>query len=347
MNMNLDKKIESELKKDIKIPETVLCKVNKAFEEIREEEVVISKSVFTFNKKLVASLLAAFIISGILINPKVLASISSIFKDRGIQEATNNGYIKEFEENSVKNSNVTMNIGAIVSDKNKIGIAFTLKFDNIHNLKDVKDIKLGLSIKDNNGRVLVEHLQEGIHIQMNISESWNTDISNKNNGEIKYYLTLYSTKGELDNINNLSINIDEIKLIGEDVRSFTDIAGEWRFALDLDSNLKEIETIKYVLEKSNDIASLNYFEVMPTGSIINMRINKRIDESIVNRIKLTDESGEKIYNFTNGNMEETESGVNISFMYDLTTFDKLDKIKIIVKDIEGEDIVLNLAKENK
>ena len=46
-------------------------------------------------------------------------------------------------------------------------------------------------------------------------------------------------------------------------------------------------------------------------------------------------------------MEDEENGVNISFMYDLTTFDNIDNLKIIIKDIDGEDIVLNLAKENK
>ncbi len=33
-------------------------------------------------------------------------------------------------------------------------------------------------------------------------------------------------------------------------------------------------------------------------------------------------------------------------MFDATTFDNLDKLKLIVKDIEGKDIVLDLEKEN-
>lgn len=347
MNMNLDEKIENELKRDIKIPKSVLSKIDKAFEEIREEEVNRSKLSFRFNKKMVISLLAVFILSFFIINPKVIASIRSMFKDRGIQKATNNGYIQESQENSVKESGVTLNIDAAVADKTKIGIAFTLKFDDISTLKNVNDIQLGINIKDNNDRVLVEHLQEEIYTPMKLSESWNTDISNKSNGEIKYYLTMYSTKGDLDNISNLSINIDEIKLYGEDVGYHTDIDGVWNLSLDLDNKIKELETAKYVLEESNDNVMLNYMEVMPTGSIINMNINKRVDENIVNRIILTDESGEKIYNFTNGNMEDTESGVNISFMYDLTTFDNLNNLKMVIKDIEGKDIVLNLIKENK
>lgn len=347
MNINLDEKIEIELKKDIKIPQSVLNKVDRAFEEIREEEGNVAKSVCTFNKKLVASLVAVLVISGLIVSPKVFASISSIFKDRGIQKATNNGYSYETTENLVKDSGITMNIDSVVSDKNKIGIAFTFRFDDTSKLKNVNDIKLGLNIKDNNGRVLIEHLPEGLYTPMKIGQNSNTDASNKITGEIKYYLIMYSIDGKLDNINNLSINIDEIKLYEENIGFSTAIDGDWKLSLDLDNKNKQIETIKYIAEESNDIVTLNSIEVMPTGSIINMDINKKVDENIINKIILTDESGENIYKFTNGNMEDTEIGVNISFMYDLTTFDNLDKLKMIIKDIEGEDIVLNLIKEDK
>lgn len=32
-------------------------------------------------------------------------------------------------------------------------------------------------------------------------------------------------------------------------------------------------------------------------------------------------------------------------MFDVTTFDNLDRFKMIVKDIEGKDVVLDLEKE--
>ena len=44
-------------------------------------------------------------------------------------------------------------------------------------------------------------------------------------------------------------------------------------------------------------------------------------------------------------MENIDGGVRIAFMYDLTIFDNLDKLKIIIKDINGEDIKINLRKE--
>lgn len=346
MKIDIDKKIENELKRDIEIPQSVLNKINKAFDEIRVEEPKIAKSIFKFNKKLIASLIIVFAFGIITINPKVIAGINSFLKDRGVQKAANNGYIQALKGSTTKDNGVSINIDDVVKDKTKIAISFTFKFDDINNLKNISDIQLGLNIKDNNDRIIFEHLQEGISSPYSIGIRSNIDKSNIDNGEIKYYLTMYSTNGTLDNINNLSINIDKIKLYEEDVRYYTDIEGEWNLLLDLYSKIEETETIKYVLENSSDIVSLNSIEVMPTGSIINMSINKKVDENIINRIVLTDESGENIYNVTSGNMEDTESGVNISFMYDLTTFDNLDRMKIIIKNIDDEDIVLNLVKED-
>lgn len=51
------------------------------------------------------------------------------------------------------------------------------------------------------------------------------------------------------------------------------------------------------------------------------------------------------YKSINANMENIDGGVRIAFMYDLTIFDNLDKLKIIIKDINGEDIKINLRKE--
>nr|WP_243249639.1 DUF4179 domain-containing protein [Clostridium sp. D46t1_190503_E9] len=301
---------------------------------------------FEFNRKLIAALIIISIFSVLTINPKVLASISSFFKDKGVQKAANNGYIQTLPENAVKDNGITMNIDNVVADKTKIGISFTLKFDDISEIKDVNDIQLGLNVKDNNDRVIFEHLKEGIYTPIQVGQEWSTDISNKDNGELKYYLKMYSTEGQLYDINSLSIKIDSIKLYEENVRYHKGIEGEWNFSLDLNDVFKEMESIKYVAKNNSDIVSLNSIEVMPTGTIINANINRKVDENIVNKIIITDESGEKVYKFTDGNIEDTKYGVKISFMYDLTTFDNLDNIKMIVKDIEGKDIVLDLEKEN-
>lgn len=346
MSINIDKKIENEFKKDIQIPQSVLNKINEAFEEIRIEEPKKSKWILKFNRKLIASLIIISIFSVIAINPKVLASISSFFKDKGIQKAANNGYIQTLPENKVRDNGVTMNIDDVVADKTKIGISFTFKFDDISKIKDVNDIQLGLNVKDNNDRVIFENLQEGIYTPIQVGQEWSADISNKDNGEIKYYLKIYSTEGELYNINNLSIKIDSIKLYEEDVRYHSDIEGEWSFSLDLDDKFVKGDTVKYNSINNNEIVNVISVEVNPTGMLLNFVINSKVDENILSKIVITDENGNEFERANSATMNATSSGGSeLSMMFDVTTFDNLDKLKMIVKDIEGKDIVLDLEKE--
>lgn len=350
MNINFDKKIESELKKEVKIPQSVLTKVNEAFDEIRVEENEKINRVYKFNKKLITSLIAISVFSLIAINPKVLANISSFFKDKGVQKAANNGYIQTLD-NEVKNNGVSIKTDDIVADKNKIAVSFTLKFDDINKLKDVNDIQLGLNIKDNNDRVIFEHLQEGIHSPLRIGSEWNTDISNKDNGEIKYYLIMYSREGELSDIDKLFLRIDSISLYNESVKGRTktsEISGDWDFKLTLDENLKDKEEIKYIAENNNEIVKVDSVEVLPTGMLIKFNINATVDENIVNQVIITDENGNEYYKFSGASMEDIPGGgAKLSMMFDVTTFDNLDKLKMIVKDIQGKDITLNLIKEDK
>lgn len=348
MNIDIDKKIENELKVDIKIPNSVLNKINLAFEEIKLEEDNKSRLVFKFNKKLIASLIAISVFSIFLINPKVLANITSFFKDKGIQKAANNGYIQAFPESLVKNNGVTMNIDDVVADKTKIGISFILKFDDISQLKDIDDIQLGLNIKDNNDRVIFEHLQEGIYTPLSIGQEWSIDTSNKDNGEIKYYLKMYSMEGQLQDIEKLSINIDSINLYKQVKEGlYKEIDGEWEFSLNLDEKFMNEKEVKYIAKEENDIVNVISAEVHPTGMLLNFTINSKVDENIIGKVMIVDENGNEFERFNSARMSTiSNGGAEISMMFDITTFDNVDNLKMIVKDINGEDIVLDLIKKD-
>lgn len=345
MKIDIDKKIESELKKDVEIPESVLNKINNAFNEIRIEENVTQKSIFKFNKRLVASFIAVFIIGVISINPKVLAGINSFFKDKGVQKAANNGYIQEIKDSIVNDNGVSINIDDVVADETKIAISFTFKFEDINKLKDVSGMQLGLNVKGNKDKIIFEHLEEGIRSPYFVGSESNIDTSNIDNGEIKYYLKMYSTDGELKDINSLSIKIDEIKLYEEDIRNNQKIKGEWNLALNLDEKFINRESIKYTPINNNDIVNIISVEVYPTGMLLKFNINSRVDENIINKISIIDENGNEFDKFSSAKMNTiSNGGVEISMMFDLTTFDNVDEFKMVVKDIDDKDVVINLKK---
>lgn len=348
MKSDIDKIIENELKRDTEIPQSVLNKINNAFNEIRIEKNEVPKSIFKFNKKLVVSFIVIFIIGIITVNPRVIAGINSLFKDRGVQKAANNGYIQEVKENLVNNNGVSIKIDDVVADKTKIAISFTFKFEDIDKLKNVNGMQLGLNIKDNNERIILEHLQEGIRSPYFVGTESSIDTSNIDNGKIKYYLKMYSTDGQLNNINSLSINIDEIKLYEEDIRNNEKIEGEWNLSLDLDEKFINEDSVKYNVVNNNDIVNIISAEAHPTGILLNFIINSKVDENVISKISIVDENGNEFDRFNSVKMNTASNGgAEISMMFDLTTFDNLDKFKMIVKDIEGEDIILDFIKADK
>lgn len=345
MKIDIDKKIESELKKDVEIPESVLNKINNAFNEIRIEENEKSKSIFKFNKRLVASFIAVFIIGIISINPKVLAGINSFFKDKGVQKAANNGYIQEIKDSMVNDNGVSIKINDVIADETKIAISFTFKFEDINKLKNVSGMQLGLNVKDNKDKIIFEHLEEGIHSPYFVGSESNIDTSNIDNGEIKYYFKMYSTDGELKDINSLSIKIDEIKLYEEDIRNNKKIKGEWNLAINLDEKFVNKDSIKYTPINNNDIVNIISAEAYPTGMLLKFNINSVVDENIINKISIIDENGNEFDRFNSAKMNTTSNGrVEISMMFDLTIFDNLNEFKMVVKDIDDKDIAINLKK---
>lgn len=348
--MDIDKKVKDKLSEKESIPEGILEKVNEAFNEIRNgEEINRNKKIKSkINKKIVASFIGACLILSLSIGPKVLASIEEFLKDRGIQKAKSNGYVQEMLDNEVKDSGISIKVNEIIPDKNKIGISFTLNFDYIDKINDVNSLMLGLNIKDNNDRVILSKDEEGMYSPYFIGLESNIDLVNAESGEIKYDLIITDTKNIIEDISKLSLNIVDVALYKNNADSIEKINGNWNYELDLYDGVKNVESIGYVLEEENEDIKFDSMVTSATNTIVKMDINTdvlKVDENIVNKMILTDENENNIYKFTNGNMEDIEGGVRIAFMYDLTTFDNLDKVKIIIKDINGEDIKINLRKE--
>lgn len=347
MNIDFNKKIEKKLKKDIEIPKVVLDKANIAFEEIRSSKEEKSNKSKSFKKPLIAAMSGICIFSLIAFSSPVMAAINSFFSDIGIKKATNNGYVQTLPESAVKDNGVAINVDDIVADKTKIAISFTLNFEDASKLKKINDIGLGLNIKDDKGRYLIEDLEEGPYTLLLSGTNWNTDTSNKDKGEIKYYFLMNSTEGNLGDINELAINIDSINLYEEEKgKSEEEISGNWDFSVALDDKFTNKEEIKFKAENESDILEIVSAEMLPTGMLVEFIVNAQVDENIVGKVSMIDENKNEFDNFSVANMEDMPNGgAKISMIFDVTTFDNVDKLKMIVKDINGKDITLDLVKD--
>lgn len=346
MNSNFDKKIKNKLNEDIKIPKTVLEKANIAFGEIRGYSDEKANKPKLVKKQLIAAMTGVCILGSIAFSSPAIAAINSFFTDIGIKKAVDNGYVQTLSEDAVKDNGVKIKVDDIVADKTKIAISFTLNFDNVSKLKNINDMMLGLNIKDNNGQFLMENLEEGAYSQLTTGFESNIDISQKDKGEIKYYYVLHSTKGNLDDINKLSINVDSINLYKEKKSNLKEeIIGNWKFSVKLDNKFTNKENVKFKAENKNDIIDVISSEMLSTGMNIKFIAKTPVDESIINNVILTDENGNVYNSFNSANIEQLNSTeTKISMIFDVTSFDDINKLKMSVKNINGEDIIIDLVR---
>lgn len=293
--MDIDKKIKDKLSEKESIPEGILEKVNDVFSEIRNgEEINRNKKIKSkINKKIVASFIGACLILSFSIGPKVLASIEEFLKDRGIQKAKSNGYVQEMLDNEVKDSGISIKVDEIIPDKNKIGISFTLNFDDVDKLNDVSGLGFGLNIKDNNNIVILRREEEGMYSPYFIGAEWNIDLVNAESGEIKYDLILTDTKNIIEDIKSISLEIVDIALYKNNNDLIEKINGNWNFELNLYDGVTNVESVNYVLEEENESIKFDSMITSATNTMVKMDINidvLKVDENIVNKMVITDEN---------------------------------------------------------
>ena len=284
--MDIDKKIKDKLSEKESIPEGILEKVNDVFSEIRNgEEINRNKKIKSkINKKIVASFIGVCLILSFSIGPKVLASIEEFLKDRGIQKAKSNGYVQEMLDNEVKDSGISIKVDEIIPDKNKIGISFTLNFDDVDKLNDVSGLGFGLNIKDNNNIVILSREEEGMYSPYFIGEEWNIDLVNAESGEIKYDLILTDTKNIIEDIKSISIEIVDIDLYKNNDDLIEKINGNWNYELDLYDGVTNAGSVNYVLEEKNESIKFDSIVASATNIMVKMDINTdvlKVDENML------------------------------------------------------------------
>ncbi|MBU5484428.1 DUF4179 domain-containing protein [Clostridium sp. MSJ-11] len=348
MNIDFDKTIEKELQKDIEIPNIVLEKTNRAFEDIRNSKDEGGNKGQTIRKPLIASIATICLFSLIAFSKPTLAAIRWFFRDVGIRKAVDNGYVQPIIDNVVKDNGVSIKIDDVMVDKTKAAISFTLNFDDATVLKNADKLNLDMVVTDETGRTIMEDGNAESLVGGLDSETY---MSNKDNGEIKYTLTLYSPEGKMIDINSLKLNVKSINLYNQLIdRYYKKINGNWSYSIKLDSKFKNTETIKYIAESKNETIDIVSAEMLPTGLFVKFIVNTPVDESIINKVTIVDEKGNTFQSSSIANMSYTSDRKDlISMTFSITSFDNADRLQMVVKDINGEDIKLNLVKvaENK
>lgn len=349
MNRDFDQQLKQSLNRDIEVPVSVLNKVESAFDEIRSHRTqrLSPKKTFLDKKPWVAAAVAVFIL-GVTFNQPVIAAIKATLwgNHAGIQRAVDNGYQQDVQSSATNSQGVKASVTNVFVDQARLGLSLDLKFDDIRAIKDVDHIYANMVITDGNGKVISG---DGYPNQSVGAMDYNTDITNKSNGEIKYNVLLQSTSASIPKTKELNVQIKSISLFkDEGTPAFKIIDGSWNTKVALDQKFTQANEVSYTAQSDSKDVSIVSAKMFPTGFVVKFIVNTPVDESIVTKARLMDANG-KIYNSSgSSSMERTADNKDLVTMtFEVTSFDQVDLLKFVVKDINGKDSVAELKKSTK
>lgn len=363
MSHDFEKEIENVLGESIEIPESIVRKKEFAFEEIRKNKTSNRKSL---NKKRIAAAAIGLSVMGIAVfgNNAIASFKSTLFGDSGVQKAVNSGYIQNINESTImKDNGVEIQAKDVAYDKNKIMLSLNIKFDDKKLLEYFYYMKIDFDIYNENG----EDISKMGGREWSISED-------KDTGEI-IWNGILSSNGAFEDLDSINLKINEITLLASidkdipeevfkeaeskldndtlkqineaGVRLYKEIEGTWESNIKLDEKFKEGKEVKYNAVEDNENVSMLFVSMYPTGTKVSFIIDKTEYKS-VDKISLVDDKGNSFKLSDRRSQEYVEgddSKVKVTLDFDATTFDIINNLKLIFKDIHGKDFDINLIKE--
>ncbi|WP_017414351.1 DUF4179 domain-containing protein [Clostridium tunisiense] len=395
MSSNFDNQLDKMFNEDIKIPKSILDKKENAFADIRN----IAKKNRTVKRRKIISVVAALCIVGstfavqdtfAAIGNKTIAAVKNLFfKDEGAQKAVENGLVQNlWEKNMVKDQGIEIGITDIVYDSSKLALSLNVKFEDKTLLNNLQEVDLDMNLKDNNGRYLLRSDTEKLSKEQEkkvqrLKTGFTTDkIINKETGEVKYNLVLYSME-PISDINSVNLDVKAVRLLTsldnnlEDstfskaeskleeleiynykqrkLRLYNLIEGKWQSSITLDEKLKAGKEITYVPEGTNgETIKIIKAELLPTCMYVTFEFNSNVKDE--DKTKIHDKIFEAtLVNDSGSNIEKAkskaysrfdESGIITQVRgFQITSFDYDGNFKVLLTDLNGENKEITLVKK--
>lgn len=350
MERDFEQQLRNSLNGNIEIPESVIDKAEGAFNEIRryKTQKVGKKSAFIKKQWVAAAVAVAFL--GLTFNQPVIAAIKAALwgNHAGIERAVENGYGQEIKTSSIKSDGVETKITNVVIDKSRLGLSVDVKFDDLKSIKNVASMYLDMVITDSQGNIISG---DGYPNQPVGGIEFTTDTTNKESGNLKYNVLFQSPTAEIPQTDQLKAEIKSIALYTENKadKPIKIIEGPWDHNVLLDKQFSNNKGVAYSATSDNKEVSIISAELLPTGFNVRFALNvpNPHDENIVSMTQLVDSNG-NIYKSSGMASMSTENNKTIvSMTFEVSSFDKVDSLNLVLKDINGKDSVIKLAKSTK
>lgn len=348
---DFERKLQESLNCEVHIPQSVLDKAQLALEEIRSYQPQQPKKRFWLGKKQLAAAAVAVIVLGVAFNQPAIAAIKALLwgNHAGIEKAVDSGYVQNVPTSYTHSQGIGTRVTSVVIDKSRLALAIDVKFDDVSSVKNAADMFLDMVITNGKGNVI---FGDGYPQQPVGAMEYTTDLSNKANGELIYNVLLQSPSSSIPQTNELMVKIKSIALFAQKNSTkppFKKFAGPWNNNVTLDQHLAKAGGIAYTAKNDSPDITVTSAQLLPTGLAVKFIIGPAHGNDIETaEAQLVDSTGKTYQNSGVMSVDSIQDNKNlVSMVFEVSSFDKIDSFKLIVKYRNGKESIATLLRAGK
>ncbi|MCG3089753.1 DUF4179 domain-containing protein [Sporosarcina cyprini] len=338
MKKDLEKELEQVMNEKVEMPEHVRASLDQTYKMIQQKSKKKRKRM-VWKRSAVAA--CALLMTGVLLsNEQVRANIDGFFNfgDRGVEQVVSQG-LAQSGESMATDQGITVKLEKSFSDPSKIGLSFSLEFEDASLLKDdVSLVTMDYRVKNGDGEYLVEFIPDTKPLKGKVFytsglDDRNTKL-NKKEGTIQYHVVIDSNQAAFPDLQDAVVEVESINIFSEfsERGLLRKIDGKWD--LPIPDHGTDVRTLEYVQEDGK--SKLHVLSAQANLSSLNVKFS--IDQEFEDEtpftwsMKLVDEKGNGYY--PNGFSMETKNGQTIiSTNFPVTANDRYDQVTLVVEGI--------------
>ncbi|QTD43120.1 DUF4179 domain-containing protein [Sporosarcina sp. Te-1] len=338
MKKDLEKELEQIMTEKVEMPSHVRKSLDQTYTMIQQKSKKKRKRM-VWTRSAVA--VCALLMTGVILsNEQVRANIDGFFNfgDRGVDQAVSLG----FAQNGVSTATdqgITVTLDKSFSDPSKIGLSFSLEFEDTSILKnDVSLVTMDYRVKNGDGEYLVEFIPDTKPLKGNGGYTSGLDdrntMLNKNDGTIQYHVVIDSNQAAFPDLRDAVVEVESINIFSEfsEAGLLQKIDGKWD--LPIPEQDGDVKTIEYVQDDTN--SKLQVLSAHANLSSLNVQFTMgqvyEDETPFVWSMKLVDEEGNGYYpgGFS---MDSKKGQTIISANFPVTANDSYDQVTLVVEGI--------------
>lgn len=352
-----------------KIFEKVKMKI--AISNVKEEDIVMNKNKLNIGKRIGIAACILLSTTGVVFATTQIVNKFGANSSNGVETAINNDYYSDIKTDYKEANGISTNIESFLIDDNNFDISLNIKFNNDYNLNDmlsnngkidIMDLKV---VNEKNEKVFAtrelesEEMTSLYKTEQEAKEnydcytgSYSDTIEKINDNEVKYYLTATGNPKSFPTSQKLIVTFNKIRYRywENNEEKYIVYEGEWNFEIDVPSKMSKSNIVNYELVSiSDENYKLESAKLSNTAFKIYL---SNCDGIAWNDNECVENSnGKKFYpahrSDGDGEISIDKNGTTKYYQtFNLTTYDATDHLKVHIFKSNGEEIIINLVKQN-